>query len=584
MLARTGRVGSLILMALVLASQSAQAELKTWDGKHAIDKIQVTVVYFVPRDRTPLADWKDRVSYYCRRIEQFQSREFQGQSTLSTVMHPEPFRSARTTGQLRDGDANFIFFQTLREVDAALQFGEGEHKAFPILLVLSDVNWRPLDDFYRTRPGENGRFDFEGNYSNGRHFPGAESGGARATYLDRRGVGWGLVSGDGWRVPCSGSDCVVYHEGVGHTVGLPHPEPGNNSVMSMGQYHGWISQSWLDDAQKKRLGWVPPDKALKTSDDLFSVFTAIPEPAVPKPDQPVSLKLTWPDQVELEKLRVRVQTDLFAPWVDVAAEVPKSPDAPRTVSLGRFDRATPVAYRIDARLKDGREAELWGYFQVREQPDVHPQPRSFDGAVTAVPENAGGTPRPDVAAAIDLLALVDVEKDSVSGKWSREEQTIVSPKAYGARLQIPFEPPEEYELVVIAEPLDEPNGLILGQRSGVHRALVLLNFAQAAGQPLSAIENINGKNVGANATTVARPLFVKNRPSQVVCTVRKKSITVTCDGRELITWNGEPGQLSLSEYWKTPQENVLFLGAYDCRYRFHRVTLTPLKGEGKPLR
>ena len=219
----------------------ACSDLKTWDGRHAIDRIEVRVVYFVPSDRTPLADWKERVGYFCRRIEQFHAREFSGQSTLKTQVNPEPFRSGKTTEQLRAGDANFIFFQSMQEVDAALRIGQGERDGFPVLLVLSDINWRPLDDFYRVRPN-GGRLEFEGQFINGRHHPGAASGGARATYHAERGVGWGLVSADGWRVPYCGSDCVVYHEGVGHAVGLPHPEPANGSVMSLAQYQGWINE------------------------------------------------------------------------------------------------------------------------------------------------------------------------------------------------------------------------------------------------------------------------------------------------------------------------------------------------------
>lgn len=69
---------SLLLLVVSCRPASALAELKTWDGKHSIDKIDVTVVYFVPRDREPLPDWKERVGYFCRRIERFHAREFQG--------------------------------------------------------------------------------------------------------------------------------------------------------------------------------------------------------------------------------------------------------------------------------------------------------------------------------------------------------------------------------------------------------------------------------------------------------------------------------------------------------------------------
>ena len=148
---------------------------------------------------------------------------------------------------------------------------------------------------------------------------------------------------------------------------------------------------------------------------------------------------------------------------------------------------------------------------------------------------------------------------------------------------MPYEPPEEYVLTAVVEPLDEPHGLLLGQRSGNHRFVVLLSYA-AGGEPAGALENVDGANVSANETSFRRALFAKGRPSQIVCTVRKEGVTVLCDGEKVISWQGKPERLSLSDYWKTPHDNALFLGAYDCRYRFSRVTLTPIRGEGKKLR
>jgi hypothetical protein len=395
-------------------------------------------------------------------------------------------------------------------------------------------------------------------------------------------VGWGLVSGDGWRVPYSGSDCVAYHEGVGHTVGLPHPEPGNPSVMSLGQYHGWLGESWLDDDQKERLGWKAADDAEPKRDDLFSKFQALPEPLVPKPNEPVALQFRWPSGANVKSLRVRVQTDLWGPWLEIASPTDGA-STTEQVSLGKFDRPTPVSYRVEARLESGDDVELWGYFQVRENPDAACLPPL--AATTELPRmvEQASLPPPGRAAAIDLLALVDVKRDQVAGDWTLEDGRLTSPKQYGARIELPYVPPEEYELTIIAEPLDEPNGLILGQICGRQRFLALASY-DIGGEPASALENVGGKNVSANATTVRRTIFEQNRPSCLVCTVRKDAVTVTCDGHPLLEWKGDPKELSLGDYWKTPHENVLFLGAYNCRYRFSRVTLVPLSGSGKPLR
>ena len=143
-----------LVACLCWTSADLHAQTKTWDGIHGTQKIEVTVVYFVPSDRKPLADWKDRVDYYCRRIKQFHAREFQGQSRVEINLHPKPFVSKWSTPELRRGDPDAIFFRTLGEIDKRFDFGSESEDGFPILLVLSDINHRPLDDFYRLKPGD----------------------------------------------------------------------------------------------------------------------------------------------------------------------------------------------------------------------------------------------------------------------------------------------------------------------------------------------------------------------------------------------------------------------------------------------
>lgn len=358
------RTAALLALFVLAAPARAEPAVHTYDGKHDISTINLTVVYFVPQDRTPLPDWKDRVNYYLHQITAFHARELDGLSTIKVDLHPTPLVSELPAADFRRGDQNKTFNSTMDEVRALLKWRPTRENGFPVLLVLSDINWRELDDFRRVRlvGGKEVREGFVSG--NGRHFPGAESGGARATYVANPGYGMGLVSADGWRVPYSGSDCVVYHEGLGHTIGLPHPDPIDNSVMGTAQYEFWINQTRLNRSQKLKLGWKPPAKEPDRNADLFTHFTALPEPLVPKPGQPVELGFTWPGKcADVKRLTVRVQTDLFGPWVTVPTEIKDNP--PATLPLGAFDRPTPVSYRVDVRLADGQTAELWGYFQVK---------------------------------------------------------------------------------------------------------------------------------------------------------------------------------------------------------------------------
>lgn len=479
-----GRIG-LALVVLVAGTVGRADEaptavgqpLRTWDGRHSIATIAATMVYFVPADRVPLADWAERVGWFARRIEAFHAREFGAASRLEVVVHPHPVVSSSPTRLLREGDANRIFDRTMREVEAAVGFAAHRQEAggFPVLVVLSDVNWRPLDDFSRQTPTCDG-WRFDGSLAaDGTHVPGARSGGSRAVYLGGEGKGWGLVSGDGWRVPMRGSDCVVYHEGVGHAIGLPHPDPLDGSVMGLGQYRGWLGESWLDDTQKRRLGWQGAGRAANAHRDPFTTFRVLPEPVQPRPGEEVSLVLEWPKDLPQGEGWVEIQTSMRGPWTRIP--VTSRMGSARRVTIGSFDRPCSVAYRAvvegpaEGEAEDTRRdgAEVWGFFQVRAQADVPPQPVDADPTDRNVPTEdeaaeGGG------ADGVELLPLLDARL-AVAGSWRTEPAfeagppTLLSPKEFCARIEIPYRPPPAYRLTVVATPLDEPHGLVLGQRS-----------------------------------------------------------------------------------------------------------------------
>jgi hypothetical protein len=354
-----------------LPSAAAGEVPHSFDGQFSIGTIHLTVVYLVPKDRAPLTDWRERVDYYMKRIDAFQRRESGGTSRLLIQVHPEPLMVDKTAEVIRGTHPDQTFDHSIGAARSALKW-PNHSQGFPILLVLSEINWRELDDFHRTRMVE-GKLTFEGNIGeHGRHFPGAESGGARAIYHEGEGLGMGLVSADGWRVPYSGSDCVVYHEGIGHPIGLPHPEPIDDSVMGTGQYRFWINQTWVTVSQKKALGWVEDEKeaarkppSREPTRDLFTAFTALPRPIVPAPNEPVSLGFTWPVDTRMRAIKIRVQTELRGPWHTVPSHTDVKP--PDALPIGAFDRPTPVSYRVDAVLEDGQSVELWGYFQVKER-------------------------------------------------------------------------------------------------------------------------------------------------------------------------------------------------------------------------
>lgn len=85
--------GILVVLAVVAVSWSgvpiAEADdgPHTFDGRHDIGTIDLTVVYLVPKDRTPLTDWRERIDYFTSRIEAFHRRESAGKSRLVFQVH-----------------------------------------------------------------------------------------------------------------------------------------------------------------------------------------------------------------------------------------------------------------------------------------------------------------------------------------------------------------------------------------------------------------------------------------------------------------------------------------------------------------
>jgi len=360
----------LVLGGLLAAGAATAGPIHAYGGTNDLGRISVTVVYFLPRDRPPVPDWRDRIGFAMRRVAAFHEREFSGLSVLDARMPGEPLVSELTADKVREGDATAMFERMAAEARHRLGWPGARDGSFPVLLLFSDQNHRELDDFTRTRI-EDGVPVHEGHVGpDGRHHPGAKSGGSRARMDPRSGGGIALVTADGWRVPYEGSDCVAYHEGLGHTLGLPHPEPADRSVMSTAQYHMPIHRSWINADQKQGMGWAPA-AAPPPSNTLFGAFHARHEPAEPRTGEPVRLDLSWPEGARVARITTATQTALFGPWHEAVLRPPEG-TPPAFVALGAFSGATPVSWRIRVELADGRREELWGYFQAAD-----PASRSF---------------------------------------------------------------------------------------------------------------------------------------------------------------------------------------------------------------
>jgi len=184
---------------------------------------------------------------------------------------------------------------------------------------------------------------------------------------------------------------------------------------------------------------------------------------------------------------------------------------------------------------------------------------------------------------VDLLRLIDARKDAVQGEWRMTPKGLITPGQPFSRLAIPYVPPEEYDLSVVAERHGETNSLNLGLVAGGVQFLVILD-ALIEKESVSGLDLVDKKGFYANETTSKGALFVDGKPGAILCSVRKDRISVAVDGRKVIDWKADPGRLSLYPDWKIPRSDCLILGSWSSLVRIEKLELIPVTGRGRRLR
>jgi hypothetical protein len=205
-----------------------------------------------------------------------------------------------------------------------------------------------------------------------------------------------------------------------------------------------------------------------------------------------------------------------------------------------------------------------GTVEVR---DGQPAPASTKHLPDMPP--AAGEPRRDetlpTQGPIDLLALVEPARDAVRGTWRLAKGVLESPEEGLARIQIRYLPPPEYRLELTAERTGRPEALEIGLKTGARQFVVCLD---GFGGGRSGLYFLDNRQYFENETAHKGQLFADGRPHTILCEVRKDGVTVQCDARPVIHWQGAAERLTLTPQAGIPDERLLFLGGW-ARYRIH---------------
>lgn len=188
---------------------------------------------------------------------------------------------------------------------------------------------------------------------------------------------------------------------------------------------------------------------------------------------------------------------------------------------------------------------------------------------------------PALPGAVDLLRMISPARHAVVGEWKLEGRSLTNvPKPGGVRLQIPYEPPAEYDLVLELERKSGAEisvGLVIAGRQCV------ITIAPNLG--VAGIVQLDRKDYRNNESTFRGLVIPTGKRVTLVYSIRRKSVAVTYDGKRTVDWKGEESRIGFNRIFTVPNPRALFVGsAMDAGLIFHKLQLIQITGTGKRLR
>lgn len=162
---------------------------------------------------------------------------------------------------------------------------------------------------------------------------------------------------------------------------------------------------------------------------------------------------------------------------------------------------------------------------------------------------------------VNLLRLVKAT-DAVQGSpWQCDGAKIVTPTGNYDRIQIPYEPGEEYVVTLVAQRQKGSNALYIGLVAEGSHFVVVLDGGQSGNE--SMVDGVGGKTSVSNDTTFKGKVFADERSKTIVCTVRRAGFQLTADGKKIIEWRApEYKKVAVHPVVAMPNPKAMSIGTF----------------------
>ncbi|MBI5687491.1 MAG: SUMF1/EgtB/PvdO family nonheme iron enzyme [Verrucomicrobia bacterium] len=184
--------------------------------------------------------------------------------------------------------------------------------------------------------------------------------------------------------------------------------------------------------------------------------------------------------------------------------------------------------------------------------------------------------------AINLLPIIDPEKDAVQGKWTLENGALRHEAEHeAARLQIPYQPPEEYDFRIVFAPQKARMTIWQILRGGGRTfQLVIGGLKPGANARCLGFEIINDKSAGENPSGVLlTPDLEIGRHYTSLVQVRKDGVRLFLDGRFMTEWKTDYQDMTMFNSRRLRDDRLLGI-ADSAGSIYHRIEVREVTGKG----
>lgn len=189
---------------------------------------------------------------------------------------------------------------------------------------------------------------------------------------------------------------------------------------------------------------------------------------------------------------------------------------------------------------------------------------------------------------VDLLALVDPQRDIRGNDWEIVDGALVSQAARASKLRFPYRPSHHYRWEATVERLENDESLEIGLLAGDVPFVVIVDGYPALG-PFSGMYQLDGQNISEHGENVYRGrVLPTGRQVRLAVWVRHDAgrvhVRLEADGREIFSWRGETARSRVRGHYTDPFPDSLFLGNWTAALRVSDVQVTPMGGTGEVIR